>query len=72
MKDTLLKEIERFSNTYQFSFQFWGNGNNNVSIMKNDVDLYDSGGWLNAEDAMIDALRYIYRINRTPENKRVC
>lgn len=70
--EKLIKAIEKFSDKYQFSFQFWGSGNNNVYIMKDDVDLYDTGGYLTAEDVMIAALQYIYKINRTPEYDRVC
>ena len=72
MKEKLLKEIELFSVKYQFSFQFWGDGNNNVFISKDDVELYSSGGWLNIEDALTDAVKYIYRINRTPDSDRLC
>jgi len=70
--EKLIKEIEKFSEKYQFSFQFWGIGNNNVFIMKDDIDLYSTGGWLSPVDAIIDALNYIYRINRVPKVKRVC
>lgn len=37
-------ELNKYAGKYQFSFQFWGEGNNNVYIMKDDVDLFDTGG----------------------------
>ena len=70
--EKLIKEIEKFSEKYQFSFHFWGTGSNNVIIRKNYVELYSTGGWLSPVDAIIDALNYIYRINRVPKVKRVC
>jgi hypothetical protein len=68
----LIKEIEKYSQKYQISFQFWGDGNNNAFIMKDDVDLYDSGGFLSIREAVMDALQYIYKINRVPYKDRVC
>ena len=70
--EKLLKEIEKYSDKYQFSFQFWGNGDNNVYIAKDYVNLFDTGGYLTIEDVIIAALHYIYKINRVPERERVC
>lgn len=70
--NTLMDEIDKWSETYQFSFQFWGTGNNNVFIEKHGVDLYSSGGFNNIFDCVVDALQYIYRINRTIKHKRKC
>ena len=73
MREDLLIAIQSFSNKhYQISFQFWGDGNNNVFIMKDHVDLYSSGGFSCVDDVIIDALHYLYRINRTPNSSRVC
>jgi len=72
MEERFLKEIEKYSSKYQFSFQFWGDGNNNVFIMKDDIDLYSSGGFLSIQEALMDALQYIYKINRVPYENRVC
>ena len=60
---SLILSIEEWSNTYQFSFQFWGIGLNNVFIYKHDVEIYSSGDHENINEALIDALKYIYRIN---------
>jgi len=68
--EELMSEIEKYSETYQFSFQFWGHGNNNVFIMKGDVDLFDTGGLDAPIDALQAALTYIYKINRVPKQKR--
>lgn len=71
-ENNLIKEIEKYSDKYQFSFQFWGSGNNTIYIMKDDVDLYDTGGHSTIKDVIVDALHYIYRINRVPNVKRIC
>lgn len=41
--EDLIKRIEEYAGKYEFSFQFWGKGNNNIYIVKDNVDLYDSG-----------------------------
>ena len=66
-----MKAIEKFSQKYQISFQFWGHGNNNVFIQKNDVELYSSGEHDSPEDAIMDALLYLYRITNTPIEERI-
>ena len=66
-----MSEIEKYSEMYQFSFQFWGYANNNVFIMKDNVDLFDTGGLDAPGDAIKSALTYIYKINRVPKQKRV-
>ena len=68
--DSLLKEIEKYSGKYQLSFQFWGEGNNNVFVEKNDVELYSNGGLESPKEAIKEALNYIYRVNRVPHNQR--
>lgn len=71
MINLLLDEIEKYSEKYTFSFQFWGKGNNNVYIEKNDVELTSSGGFETIEEVLKFALGYIYKINRVPKLKRV-
>jgi len=71
MINLLLDEIEKYSEKYTFSFQFWGKGNNNVYIEKNDVELTSSGGFETIEEVLKFALGYIYKINRVPNTKRV-
>lgn len=68
----LLTEIEKYSNKYQFSFQFWGLNNNNVYICKDDVELYSSGGFASPNGAIVAALLYIYKINRVKKENRIC
>jgi hypothetical protein len=67
----LMNEIEAFTATYEFNFQFWGEGNNNVYISKDDVDLYDSGGYNTIEEVLVCALTYLYKINRVAESDKV-
>lgn len=68
----LMSEIEHYSQTYQFIFQFWGSGNNNVYIEKDGTELWDYGSGETIKDILIHSLQYIYRINNIPENLRVC
>lgn len=61
--EELIKRIEEYSEKYEFNFQFWGPMNNNVYILKQDVNLYDSGGHETIKDCLEDALKYLDRIN---------
>ncbi len=71
----LLKEIEKYSDKYKFSFQFWGEGDNNVYISKAnidiDIDLFSTGGLYTIKDALISALNWVYKVNRVPKAKRL-
>lgn len=70
--NTVFQEIEKWnSKGYEFSFQFWGSGNNNVFVMKERVDLFDTGGFLTPLEAIQEALDQIYRLNKTPVKDRV-
>lgn len=60
----LMDEIEKWSETYEFSFQFWGNGNNNIYLSKGGVDLYDTGGLETPREAIETVLMWIYIKNR--------
>ena len=71
MKPELLQEIEKYSEKYEISFQFWGKGDNNVYISKDYVDLYETGGYETINDVLIACLEWIYRVNRVPKNKRM-
>lgn len=62
--EDLIKRIEEYAGKYEFSFQFWGKGNNNIYIVKDDVDLYNSGQHETIKDCLEDALTYLDRINR--------
>jgi len=63
--------LEKYYGKYQVSFQFWGKGNNNCYIMKDDVDLHDFGGCATPEDAMKQALEYLDRINKVSHSKQL-
>lgn len=62
--ENLIKRIEHYAEKYEFNFQFWGEGNNNIYIIKDDVALYDSGGHETIKDCLEDTLKYLDRINR--------
>jgi len=40
----LLERIEKYAGKYELSFQFWGEGSNNVFIEKDGVELISFGG----------------------------
>lgn len=61
--DKLFKEIEAWYGIYEFSFQFWGKDSNNCRVYKNDVELYDSGGFETPKQAIEAALKYVNKIN---------
>ncbi len=59
----LMLEITKWSEKYQFSFQFWGKGNNNVFIQKDFIDLYEFGGEESPKSITIKALEWVYKVN---------
>lgn len=67
--DRLLGERENYdkmlayAGKYQISIQFWGNGDTNVFIAKDGIDLYDFGG-LDPAEAIAKTVEYLDRINR--------
>ena len=68
----LLKEIDKYSEKYDFSFQFWGTGLNNVFIYKKGIEIHDIGQEETSRNIIIAALQYIYQINNVPESERIC
>ena len=59
----LFKEIQKWSDKYEFSFQFWGADMNTVYIMKDQVELTSFGGCRTMNEVIILALNYVRRIN---------
>lgn len=68
--EKLMKEIEKWSEKYDFTFQFWKN-NNTVYIEVDLVDLFESGNHNTPKEAIESALKWIYSKNRVPKTKRV-
>lgn len=62
-KEQLLDKIEEWSSVYEFSFQFWGAGNNNVFIEKASIELYSTGGKDTVKDALQEAYDWIKKQN---------
>jgi hypothetical protein len=50
--DEIFYKIQFWTRRYEFSFQFWGDGQNNVYINKDDVEIASFGG----EDSIQDIL----------------
>ena len=60
---TLFKKLTKYAGKYQISLQLWGEGNNNIYIQKDDVDLWSCGGEKTPIAAMIKAIGFLDRIN---------
>jgi len=59
----LLGEISKWARIYEFQFQFWGPGRNNVFIEKGGIRLTDSGGFDTPDKAIEFALEYVNKQN---------
>ena len=67
----LLLELEKYSQKYEFSFQFWGAGHNNFFINVNSVEIFTPGGFNTINDAIVAALEFIYKMKRVPRENRI-
>lgn len=61
---TKIEQLEKWSQKYEFNFQFWGKSKNNVFIYKNDVEIFCSGDNQTVEDAINKAIEFINKINK--------
>lgn len=59
----LMTEIEKWSNTYHFSFQFWGPDNNNCFIEKDGIEVKSFGGCGKIKGALETCLEWIKKEN---------
>jgi hypothetical protein len=59
----LLTKIEFWAHHYDFSFQFWGPGNNNVFINKHSVELTSTGGYDTIEELFEFVLQWCEKAN---------
>lgn len=59
----LLKELEKWKGIYDFGIQLY-NGDWNIYISKDDVDLYSIGGDRVLKDALTTILEWINRVNK--------
>lgn len=62
-QEEIFLELSKWSLKYEFNFQFWGKNNNNVFIAKDGIELYESFGFPYPQDAIVDALKYVTKIN---------
>lgn len=72
----LVKKIEKWSAVYDFSFQFWGEGNMNVFIAKDGIDITSFGGEDTIEAIMQRTLAWIAEKNpggfKAPVSRHKC
>jgi hypothetical protein len=59
----LLIEIEKWTDQYEFSFQFWGEGNNSVFINRGGVELASFGGEETIEKILSRTLDWVKKSN---------
>lgn len=59
----MLAQINKWSAIYQFSFQFWGDNNNNLFIEKDGVDVHSCGGFDTPEEVLATALAWVNKQN---------
>lgn len=62
-KNLLFLDLNKWSKIYDFNFQFWGEGNNNVFIYKNDIEIFSSGDNECVQESIYKALNFINKIN---------
>lgn len=60
----VFNHLSDYMERYQISFQFWGKGNNQVYIEKDDVELFIAGGCETPLEAMVKSRDYLDKINR--------
>lgn len=58
-----LCKVEFWAYQYDFSFQFWGPGNNNVFIMRGTIEVHSSGGFDTVKEMMEYVLRWCEKAN---------
>lgn len=59
----LLGKIEYWTKQYEFSFQFWGEDNNNVYIMRDDVEIGCLGGRTTVTELLEDTIEWCEKAN---------
>lgn len=59
-----LKALSEYMGKYSISFQFWGDGNNNAFVEKDNIELYSGGGFDTPLEVVTNVLEYLDRINR--------
>lgn len=59
----LAAKVEFWSKRYQFSFQFWGKGNNNVFIQKDSVEIKSFGGRETMREIFQDTVAWCEKAN---------
>jgi hypothetical protein len=53
-----LAKIEFWTKRYEFSFQFWGEDNNNVYINRGTVEIASMGGRASVEEILDDVIEW--------------
>src|ERR1700752_3636759 len=61
--DKIIIEIEKWTKVYEFSFQFWGEDNNNVYINKGGIEVGSFGGEKTIKDILTRTLEWCNKQN---------
>ena len=59
----LLTKIEFWAFQYDFSFQFWGTGNNNVYINRGGIEIASFGGRETIKEVLQDTIEWCEKAN---------
>lgn len=58
-----MQRIAEYAGKYYISIQFWGQGNYNIFIEKDNIDLLSAGGFDTPNEAIDTVLNYLDKIN---------
>lgn len=58
-----LTKVEFWAFQYDFSFQFWGPGNNNYFINRSNVELHSSGGFDTVDEMFNEVIEWCEKAN---------
>ena len=59
----LLLKVEFWAFQYDFSFQFWGVGNNNIYVSRGNIELVSSGGFETVKEALESVINWCEKSN---------
>jgi len=62
-----MRRLMIYIGKYEISFQFWGHNYNQVSIMRHDMEIYESAQHETPLDAINDALKWLDRADTKPK-----
>lgn len=68
---SVLREIDTFTDKYEFNFQLWGEDRYTVYIEKGGIDMTSFGGCETMIEVLEEALNWCYTKNRVSHKDRI-